>query len=63
MTQKELAYLEDAIGHEKIIISIINDMQNNLQDETLITFIENELDKHEKLKENLINKLEEKANE
>lgn len=63
MTQKELAYLEDAIGHEKIIISIINDMQNNLQDQSLVTFIENELDKHEKLKENLINKLEEKANE
>ena len=63
MTQKELSYLEDAIGHEKTIISIINDMKNNLQDQNLVTFIENELNSHETLKENLMNKLEEKSNE
>ena len=63
MTQKELSYLEDAIGHEKTIISIINDMKNNLQDQYLVTFIENELNNHETLKENLMNKLEEKSNE
>lgn len=63
MTQKELLYLEDAANHEKSIISIISETLNNLKDEKLISFMKQELEKHNKLKENLINMLEVKANE
>ena len=62
MTEKELLYLEDAISHEQNIIKIINDNINNLENEKLITFMNNELNIHNKRKELLINLLKEKAN-
>ncbi|MBQ9012034.1 MAG: hypothetical protein IJ094_00360 [Bacilli bacterium] len=62
MTQKELAYIEDAISHEQIIISILEDMQNNLKDDNLISFISDELDNHNDIKEDLIELLKEKQN-
>lgn len=63
MTQKELAYIEDAIGHESNIIKIIQETIKNIQDEKLVTFLETELSGHTKTKEQLISKLEEKVNE
>ena len=63
MTEKELSYVEDAVMHEKSIINICNEIFNNLQDENLKTFIQNEITKHEETKNNLINLLEVKANE
>lgn len=63
MTQKELSYVEDAIGHEENIIKIINELLNNLEKEELISFIKNEIDKHTTIKENLMNLLEDKNNE
>ncbi len=63
MTQKELSYLEDAIGHEKNIISIINESINMLSDDELKTFLENESEIHNNTLENLMNTLEAKANE
>lgn len=63
MTQKELLYLEDAIGHEQNIIKICEDTIKNLEEENLITFMENELNNHVTIKDNLINILEIKANE
>ena len=63
MTQNELLYIEDAIGHEKTIIDVCRETLNYLDDEKLKTFIENELNKHTKTKEQLMNKLEEKVNE
>ena len=63
MTQKELLYLEDAIGHEQNIIKICEDMINNLEDENLITFMQNELNNHKTLEDNLISTLEAKSNE
>lgn len=62
MTQKELLYLEDAIGHEQNIIKICNESLKNIQDENLISFMEKEIENHTSLKEHLINRLEEKAN-
>ena len=62
MTQKELLYLEDAIGHEKNIITIIEDTISKLEDEKLITFMNEQLTSHQKLKEKLMNFLEDKAN-
>lgn len=63
MTQKELSYVEDAIGHEKNIISICEEMLKNLEDERLVTFTQNELEMHKSMKEKLTSMLEEKANE
>ncbi len=63
MTQKELSYMEDAIGHEISIISICNEIIEKLDDEGLISFLESEVNSHEQMKEELINKLKEKSNE
>jgi hypothetical protein len=63
MTQKELLYLEDAIGHESNIILICKEMINYLEDEELKTFIDEELTKHVTMKDELINMLEVKSNE
>ena len=63
MTQKELAYLEDAIGHETNIINILNWTIQNLNDEQLISFIQTEMDEHATQKQQLLNLLKEKAND
>lgn len=63
MTQKELLYMEDAIGHENNIIKILEDSINNLDDENLISFMEDEVNIHTEIKEYLISKLEDKINE
>ena len=63
MTQKELLYVEDAVGHETSIIKILNESLEFLEDDKLITFIEEEINKHEDLKQELLNLLEDEANE
>lgn len=63
MTQKELSYYEDAIGHEDNIIKIITESINNLSDKELISFMENEKTKHNEMKERLMNVLESESNE
>ncbi len=63
MTQKELLYLEDAIGHETNIISICEESINCLQDKTLISFLKKEVKKHAAMKSRLMNMLEAKSNE
>ena len=63
MTQKELLYVEDAIGHEKSIITICEETLKNLQDESLKSFIESEIQQHTSMKEKLMNQLEVKSNE
>ncbi len=62
MTQKELLYVEDAIGHENNIITILQETIKNAQDERIINFLQTELSGHVKMKEILISKLEETAN-
>ena len=63
MTQKELLYFEDATKHECNIISILEESINNLEDEKLVDFLDNELEKHNSLKEKLIKLMEDNANE
>ena len=58
MTQKELLYLEDAIGQEKNIISICNNIISMLNDKDLVIFMEKEVKKHNDLYNKLLNKLE-----
>ena len=62
MTQKELLYLEDAVGHETSIIKILNEILGMLDDEELVVFIEEEIKKHNSLKDELLDLLEDKAN-
>ena len=62
MTQKELLYIEDSIGHEQSLARICEESLNLIDDDQLKSFIENELNKHNYLKEDLINMLKEKAN-
>lgn len=59
MTEKELLYIEDAIGHEQNIISICNESLNMLEDKNIISFLRNEIKHHKKIEESLICKLEE----
>lgn len=63
MTQKELLYLEDAIGHEKTIIKVCDDTISKLEDENLISFMDNEKEKHQNTLNNLMKMLEVKSNE
>ena len=63
MTQKELLYVEDAIGHEGVIIKVLTETLNYLEDPNLISFMEKELKLHEDFRENLIKSLEGYTNE
>ncbi len=63
MTQKELLYVEDAICHESSIISILTDSINNIESDELKDFLEEKLNEHIAFKVELINMLEDKANE
>lgn len=63
MTQKELLYMEDAVGHETNLIDIIKFTIESLEDESLVKFMESQLKKHETMKKKLMDVLEDKANE
>lgn len=63
MTQKELLYITDAINHEGNIIEIVQDAIDNLEDENLVSFMEEKQEEHITMREKLINLLEEKSNE
>ena len=58
MTQKELLYLEDAISHEKNIISIINESISMVSSKRIINFLNNELSIHKKLYSSLLKHME-----
>ena len=61
MTQKELLYVEDAIGHESSLVSILEESINFLEDEDLKTFMQKECEKHLLMKEKLIDNLKEES--
>lgn len=63
MTQKELLYMEDAIGHETNLVQIASFSIENLQDKNLKTFMKGQLKKHESLKQKLMNALTEATHE
>ena len=58
MTQKELLYVEDAIGHENIIISMIDEDVKKLKDEKLLSFMKKEKKNHTTTLNKLISLLE-----
>ena len=43
MTQKELLYVEDAVGHEQNLIKILNETINLLQNTDLKNFLSGQL--------------------
>ena len=48
MTQKELLYIEDALGHLKTMDELLTLAQEKLEDEKLRNFVSNELQKTKK---------------
>lgn len=62
MTQKELLYVTDAIEHENSIMKILGECISKLGDDNLSSFMENEVNNHQNIKDNLMSLLKEKAN-
>ena len=62
MTQKELSYFEDAIGHVSNIIKILEESLKNVSDDKILSFMQDEINCQSTLKETLMSKLKEKAN-
>ena len=60
LTQKELLYFEDAIGHEKSIKSILSESIKTITDENIKSFLESEIKVHENLENDLMSLLETK---
>ena len=48
MTQKELLYIEDTLGHLKTMEDLLSVAKSNLEDEKLKKFVSNELSKTRK---------------
>ncbi len=63
MTQKELLYMEDAIGHEQNLEIICQNFSGAVEDKDLSTFLTKMAKKHQSLKEKLMNVLEDIKNE
>ena len=63
MTQKELAYYEDAVGHEGNIIKMFEDLIASMENQDLINFMQDEISKHKTRKEKIMNFLEGLSNE
>ena len=63
MTQKELLYIEDAITHEQNVIAYLSSEASNLRDEKLISYIDEEIKKHENTKKKLLKQLEDNSND
>ena len=63
MTEKELLYMEDALGHENNIIAICNDIASRLEEKELIEFMKKEAKKHTSFRDKLLKELEVKASE
>ena len=61
MSEKELLYLEDALGHEKILIELGEYAKKSFKDDKLILFMENELRIHKEYCHKLMKFLEGEA--
>lgn len=62
MTQKELSYLEDAVNHEKSLEQICTDTASKLKNASLVSFINNEINIHKEIQNELLTLLKEVAN-
>ena len=58
MTQKELLYIEDTLGHLKTMDELLTLAKDNLEDEKLRKFVSNELQKTKKQYDKVFSLLE-----
>lgn len=63
MTEKELLYMEDAVGHEQNLETIFTNFSDAIEDPKLSAFIEKLSKKHQDLSKKLLNVMEEISNE
>ena len=63
MTQKELLYVEDAIGHEQTVVAACSSIVEQLEDEELIDYMNNEINTHQEMLNDLVKALEDEKNE
>lgn len=63
MTEKESLYLEDACEHEKSIIKICSDISSKLSNKEFVSFINDQIIKHQNNLDNITTLIREKANE
>ena len=63
MTQKELLYVEDAICHEKNILAYLENMLEQLDDEDIEDIVNEHIQNHQNLKDDLMNVLKEEVHE
>ena len=61
MTQKELDYVIDAVGHEDNVIKILNSNTKEIKDENLLKFLKKEIKIHQDIHKKLISLLGGKA--
>ena len=57
MTDKELLYVEDALGHEQFMKSCSKKTSSNLQDPSLSSYIKKKKKKHSELYNKFLNLL------
>jgi hypothetical protein len=55
MSPKELLYLEDALGHEKFLLTQCRDASQNLQDPALKQYAQQMAEKHQKIFSQFLN--------
>ncbi len=55
MSPKELSYIEDALSHEKFLMTQCNDAVKNLQDEDLKSSVMQLSEKHRQIFDNFYN--------
>lgn len=63
MTQKELLYMEDAIGHEQNLETIFSNFSEALEDAKLASFLQKLAKKHQDLASKLLKVMEDTKNE
>jgi len=63
MTQKELLYMEDAIGHEQNLAIMLTNFSGAMENSELKNYLEKLAKKHQSLEGKLLKVMEEIANE
>lgn len=62
MTQKELLYMEDAIGHEQNLVTLLENFSNDLTDQDLASFLKKLAKRHNRLEKKLLETMEDITN-
>ena len=63
MTQKDLLYIEDAIGHQNNLEALWENFASLIEDEEALGLIKSEMKRHSNIREKIMKVLKEAANE